>query len=156
MNTQKILEAVQRSYLKTDLPRFRAGDTVRVYVKVVEGESERIQPYEGVVIRRQGSGLSETFTVRKISFGIGVERTFPLHSPRIEKIEPIRAGRARRAKLYYLRKLSGKAARLDDKEEKSIRIGEPSVKEKEEKAASSEAKTPQKKKASPEPVISRR
>lgn len=98
------------------MPAFRAGDTLRVHVKVVEGESERIQPFEGVVLRRRGSGLSETFTVRKISFGVGIERTFPLHSPRISKIELMKSGRARRAKLFYLRELTGKAARLTEKE----------------------------------------
>jgi large subunit ribosomal protein L19 len=104
--------------MKKEIPAFRPGDTIKVYVKVVEGESERIQPFEGVVIRRKGSGLSASFLVRKISFGIGIERSFPLHSPRIEKIELIRSGRVRRARLYYLRELSGKAARLSEKEER--------------------------------------
>lgn len=95
------------------IPRFTPGDTVRVHVKVVEGDSERIQAFEGVVIRRRGKGVSETFIVRKISFGVGVERSFPLNSPRIAKIEFVRAGKARRSRLYYLRDLAGKAARLD-------------------------------------------
>ncbi|MBI5595886.1 MAG: 50S ribosomal protein L19 [Elusimicrobia bacterium] len=95
------------------IPRFTPGDTVRVHVKVVEGDSERIQAFEGVVIRRRGKGVSESFIVRKISFGVGVERSFPLNSPRIAKIEFVRAGKARRARLYYLRDLAGKAARLD-------------------------------------------
>ena len=94
------------------IPSFTSGDTVKVHVRVVEGDSERIQVFEGVVIKRRGKGVSETFTVRKISFGVGVERTFPLNSPRLAKIELIRRGRARRARLYYLRNLSGKAARL--------------------------------------------
>lgn len=111
---------------KKDLPNFKPGDTVRVSLKVVEGSSERIQVFEGVVIRRRGAGVSETFTVRKISFGVGVERILPLLSPRIAKIEVVKTGKARRAKLYYLRKLKGKAARL--KETKSVEVpetGEP-------------------------------
>jgi len=116
MNAQKILAHIQAPYLKKDLPSFRPGDTVRVHVKVVEGESERVQPYEGVVLYRRGSGVSETYCVRKISFGVGIERTFPLHSPRVVKIEVIKFGKARRARLYYLRELSGKAARLSEKE----------------------------------------
>ncbi|MCS1351353.1 50S ribosomal protein L19 [Mechercharimyces sp. CAU 1602] len=100
--------------LRQDIPRFRAGDTLRVHVKVVEGQRERIQLFEGVVIQRRGGNISETFTIRKVSYGIGVERTFPLHSPRIEKIEVIRRGKVRRAKLYYLRKLRGKAARIKE------------------------------------------
>lgn len=97
---------------KSNIPHFTPGDTVRVHVKVVEGDSERIQAFEGVVIRRRGAGASETFIVRKVSFGVGVERLFPLNSPRIAKIEFVRAGKARRARLYYLRDLAGKAARL--------------------------------------------
>ena len=95
-------------------PIFKSGDTVRVHVKVVEGESERVQVFEGVVIRRRGNGIGETFTVRKISFGIGVERVFPIESPRIAKIQVTRSGKSRRSRLYYLRKLSGKAARLSE------------------------------------------
>ena len=93
---------------------FKSGDQIKVYFKVVEGENERTQVFEGVVIRVKGSGLSETFTVRKISFGVGVERIFPIHSPRIEKVEVVRRGKVRRAKLYYLRNLSGKAARISE------------------------------------------
>lgn len=100
-------------------PEFGSGDTVRVHVRVVEGESERIQVFEGMVIRRKGSGISETFTVRKNSFGVGVERTFPVQSPRIDKIEVAKSGKVRRAKLYYMRGLSGKAARLEEHEEKA-------------------------------------
>ena len=94
--------------------RFEPGDTVKVHTKVVEGDSERIQIFDGVVIARRGSGVSETFTVRKISYGVGVERVFPVHSPRIEKIEVVKSGKVRRAKLYYLRNLQGKAARLQE------------------------------------------
>jgi len=99
-----------------NFPGFKPGDVVRVHLKIVEGESERIQAFEGTVIRRRGAGVSENFTVRKISFGVGVERIFPLHSPRIEKIEVVRPGRVRRARLFYLRKLAGKAARLEQEE----------------------------------------
>ncbi|PDO11217.1 MAG: 50S ribosomal protein L19 [Candidatus Reconcilbacillus cellulovorans] len=109
---QQIIREVTQGQLRTDIPPFRPGDTVRVHAKVVEGSRERVQVFEGVVIKRRGSGISETFTVRKISSGIGVERTFPLHSPRIEKLEVVRRGKVRRAKLYYLRHLSGKAARI--------------------------------------------
>ncbi|MDD4003686.1 MAG: 50S ribosomal protein L19 [Elusimicrobiaceae bacterium] len=100
--------------IKTDIPAFRPGDTVRVHTKVVEGANERIQIFEGTVIGRRGAGISETFTVRKISFGVGVERIFPVHSPKIEKIEVKKAGKVRRAKLYYLRNLAGKAARIKE------------------------------------------
>src|SRR6266478_4399383 len=123
MDAIRLVEAAQ---LKKDRAGFAPGDTVRVHVKVIEGEKERLQLFEGIVIRRRGEGGRASFTVRKISFGVGVERTFPLHSPRIEKIEIIKSGHARRAKLYYLRKLSGKAARLSEKEEKEP-SGEPST-----------------------------
>ncbi|NBO46716.1 MAG: 50S ribosomal protein L19 [Actinobacteria bacterium] len=106
------LDAVDAASLRTDIPAFRAGDTVKVHVKVVEGNRSRIQVFQGVVIRRQGSGLRETFTVRKVSFGVGVERTFPVHSPIIEKTELVSRGDVRRAKLYYLRDLRGKAAKI--------------------------------------------
>jgi large subunit ribosomal protein L19 len=109
------LKELANGQLKKDVPAFKSGDTVRVSVKVVEGDNERIQHFDGVVIARRGSGISESFTVRKISFGVGVERIFPVHSPRVEKIEILRTGRVRRAKLNYLRELSGKAARLKDK-----------------------------------------
>lgn len=101
--------------LKTDLPEFKAGDRVKVHVRVIEGEKERIQPYEGDVIAIKGSGMSRTFTVRKISSGVGVERIFPYNSPKVAKVEIVREGKVRRAKLYYLRKLSGKAARIKSK-----------------------------------------
>ena len=109
-----IIAEITKDQLKTDLPAFRPGDTVRVHVKVTEGNRERIQVFEGIVIKRRGSGISETFTVRKISYGVGVERTFPVHSPKIAKLEVVRRGKVRRAKLYYLRKLSGKAARIKE------------------------------------------
>lgn len=112
-----IIDAIEREQMRTDIPAFNSGDTVKVNVKVVEGNRERIQVFEGVVIRRTGGGLAETFTVRKISGGVGVERTFPLHSPMIDKIERVRQGKVRRAKLYYLRGLSGKAARIQERRE---------------------------------------
>ncbi len=104
------IDLVERAHLRDDVPDFRPGDTVRVHVRVVEGERERVQVFEGIVIRRRGSKLSETFTVRKISFGVGVERTFPIHSPMIAKIEVAAMGQVRRAKLYYLRARVGKKA----------------------------------------------
>ena len=107
-------DLVERPYLRDDVPDFRAGDTVRVHVRVVEGERERVQVFEGVVIRRRGSQLSETFTVRKVSFGVGVERTFPIHSPMISKIEVATRGDVRRAKLYYLRSRIGKKAKVKE------------------------------------------
>lgn len=109
-----LLQLVAREQLRSDIPNFRPGDTVRVHVKVREGQRERIQVFEGLVIRRRGSAISATYTVRKISYGVGVERTFPLHSPKVDKIEVMRRGKVRRAKLYYLRGLSGKAARIKE------------------------------------------
>ena len=109
------LSMIEASQLKSDIPDFGPGDTIVVHVRVSEGEKERIQLFQGVVLQRRGGGLDETFTVRKISNGVGVERVFPLHSTRIAKIEPLRRGRVRRAKLYYLRKLKGKAARIPEK-----------------------------------------
>jgi large subunit ribosomal protein L19 len=108
MNKVALVEAMQ---MKSDIPEFRSGDTINVHVRVVEGDKERIQQFQGVVISRRGSGLRETITVRKISDGVGVERIFPIHSPRIAKIERIKEGRVRRAKLYYLRALAAKAVR---------------------------------------------
>lgn len=110
-----IIREIERRQMRQDIPDFGPGDTVRVHVKVIEGERERIQVFEGVVLRRSGGGLTETFTVRKISQGIGVERIFPVHSPRIEKIEVTRKGKVRRARLYYLRERTGKAARLKER-----------------------------------------
>ncbi|TDM13816.1 50S ribosomal protein L19 [Macrococcus bovicus] len=110
----KLIDAITKEQLRTDIPAFRPGDTLKVHVRIVEGTRERIQVFEGVVIKRRGGGISETFTVRKISYGVGVERTFPLHTPKIEKIEVLRRGKVRRAKLYYLRSLRGKAARIKE------------------------------------------
>ncbi|MBD8975686.1 50S ribosomal protein L19 [Veillonella magna] len=110
-----IINVLEQEQLRADIPAFRAGDTVRVHVKVVEGSRERIQVFEGLVINRQGGSVRETFTVRRIASGVGVERTFPLHSPRLAKIEVMRHGVVRRAKLYYLRNLTGKAARIREK-----------------------------------------
>ena len=112
---QKLIADITKDQLRTDHPEFRPGDTIRVHAKVVEGTRERIQVFEGVVIKRQNGGIHETFTVRKISYGVGVERTFPLHSPRIDKIEVTRRGKVRRAKLYYIRNLQGKAARIKER-----------------------------------------
>ena len=110
----KVIEKITSAQLRSDIPEFRPGDTVRVHAKVVEGSRERIQIFEGLVIKRRGAGISETYTVRKISNGVGVERTFPVHTPRVAKIEVVRKGRVRRAKLYYIRALSGKAARIKE------------------------------------------
>lgn len=109
-----LIQILTEGQLRSDIPEFRAGDTVRVHAKVVEGTRERIQIFEGVVISRKGQGISEMYTVRKISGGIGVERTFPIHTPRVDKIEVVRYGKVRRAKLYYLRALQGKAARIKE------------------------------------------
>ena len=109
------VDLVEKPRLRDDLPDFRPGDTVKVHARVVEAGRERIQVFQGVVIRRQGGGLRETFTARKISFGVGVERTFPVHSPSVAKIEIVSRGRVRRAKLYYLRSLRGKAARIKER-----------------------------------------
>jgi large subunit ribosomal protein L19 len=108
-----VIQKIEDRALRSDLPAFRVGDTLRLQVKVVEGEKERIQPFEGIVIRINRGGNRATFTVRKVSYGIGVERIFPFHSPRIEKIQVLSRGKVRRARLYYLRKLSGKAARVE-------------------------------------------
>jgi large subunit ribosomal protein L19 len=108
-----VIQKIEERALRHDLPEFRAGDTVRLQVKVVEGEKERIQPFEGLVIKINRGSSRATFTVRKVSYGIGVERIFPLHSPRIEKIQVLTRGKVRRAKLYYLRALSGRAARIE-------------------------------------------
>jgi len=110
-----IVEGITKEQLRDDLPSFGPGDTVRVSVRVIEGSRERLQAYEGVVIKRQGRGINETFTVRRISYGVGVERTFPVHSPRLAGLEVLRRGRVRRGKLYYLRSRRGKAARIREK-----------------------------------------
>ena len=117
MNT---LDALDAQSQRTDIPNFRAGDTVKVHARVVEGNRSRVQVFQGVVIRRQGAGLRETFTVRKVSFGVGVERTYPVNSPVVDRIEILTRGDVRRAKLYYLRDLSGKAAKIKEKREKQV------------------------------------
>ena len=113
------LDDVNAATLRDDIPAFRAGDTLKVHVKVIEGTRSRIQVFQGIVIRRHGSGVGETFTVRKVSFGVGVERTFPVHTPIIDKIEVVTRGDVRRAKLYYLRDLRGKAAKIKEKRDSS-------------------------------------
>ncbi|ATZ05086.1 TPA: 50S ribosomal protein L19 [Corynebacterium striatum] len=110
-----LIDKVDAAQLRDDVPAFRPGDTLDVNVKVIEGNTQRVQLFKGVCIRRQGSGIRETFTVRKVSFGIGVERTFPVHSPNLESIQVVRRGRVRRAKLYYLRDLRGKKARIKER-----------------------------------------
>jgi large subunit ribosomal protein L19 len=117
MNT---LDALDAQSQRTDIPNFRAGDTVKVHARVVEGNRSRVQVFQGVVIRRQGAGLRETFTVRKVSFGVGVERTYPVNSPVVDRIEILTRGDVRRAKLYYLRDLRGKAAKIKEKREKQV------------------------------------
>lgn len=111
----EMIRAIEKAQLRDDRPEFNIGDTVRVWVKVVEGERERLQAFEGTVIAKRNGSIRETFTVRRVSYGIGVERTFPLHSPRVDRIEVIRRGKVRRAKLYYLRGLQGKAAKIKEK-----------------------------------------
>ena len=111
----EIIRALEREQLRSDIPAFRVGDTVRVFVKVVEGSRERLQAFEGTVIARRNGSVRETFTVRRVSYGVGVEKTFPIHSPHVQKVEIVRRGKVRRAKLYYLRDKVGKAARLREK-----------------------------------------
>ncbi|MEK6648535.1 MAG: 50S ribosomal protein L19 [Actinomycetota bacterium] len=129
-----VLDAVDAASLRSDIPTFRAGDELKVHVRVIEGNKSRLQIFQGIVIRRQGSGVRETFTVRKVSYGVGVERTFPVHTPVIEKIEVVRKGDVRRAKLYYLRDLRGKAAKIREKrsaadEARTVSIPAPVVAE---------------------------
>ena len=112
---QQLINEITAEYMKKDVPAFRPGDTVKVHVKIIEGTTHRIQTFEGLVIKRQGAGISETFTVRKISYGVGVERTFPVNAPVIDKIEVVRRGIVRRAKLHYIRTLSAKAARIKER-----------------------------------------
>ncbi|MBA2770058.1 MAG: 50S ribosomal protein L19 [Sporichthyaceae bacterium] len=114
------LDAVDAASKRSDIPEFRPGDTLKVHVKVIEGTRSRVQVFQGVVIRRQGSGVRETFTVRKVSFGVGVERTFPVHSPVIDKLEVVTRGDVRRAKLYYLRDLRGKAAKIKERRDTPV------------------------------------
>lgn len=113
--SQELIRKVTEAYMKNDVPEFRPGDNVKVHVKIVEGNRERIQIFEGLVIKRRGGGISETFTVRKNSYGVGVERTFPIHTPNVAKIEVVRRGKVRRAKLNYIRTLSAKAARIKER-----------------------------------------
>lgn len=113
--SQQLIDAITNEYLRKDIPDFRPGDTVKVFVRIVEGENTRLQAFEGLVIKRRGSGISETVTIRKISYGIGVERTFPIHTPNVARVEVIRKGKVRRAKLNYIRTLSAKAARIKER-----------------------------------------
>lgn len=144
-STNPVIRDYVAQYLKKDIPEFGPGDTLRVSVLISEGDKERIQDFVGVCIRRKGSGISETFTVRRVSYGVGMERIFPLHSPKIEKIEVLRRGKVRRAKLYYLRELRGKKARIVERKvkhaglEKTLIVGEPVV----EQEAASEQAAPQ-------------
>ena len=140
----KVIESIERAQIRADIPRFKAGDTVRVHFKVIEGQRARIQVFEGIVLKRQGAGARETFTVRKQSFGVGVERTFPLHSPKIDKIEVAAIGDVNRAKLYYLRGKVGKKARVRELRQDGAR-GARAVAEPQEAAPSevSEAETPE-------------
>ena len=110
-----LVDIIEKENIKSEIPSFNVGDTVKVYIKIIEGAKERIQAFEGVVIARKNSSVRETFTVRRVSFGVGVEKIFPLHSPRIDRIEVLKKGKVRRAKLYYLRDLTGKAARIKEK-----------------------------------------
>jgi large subunit ribosomal protein L19 len=139
----KVIESIERAQVRADIPRFKAGDTVRVHFKVIEGQRARIQVFEGIVLKRQGAGARETFTVRKQSFGVGVERTFPLHSPKIDKIEVAAIGDVNRAKLYYLRGKVGKKARVRELRQDGAR-GARAVAEPQEAAPSevSDAETP--------------
>ena len=113
--SQQLLRDITKEYQKSEVPAFRAGDTVKVYVKITEGNKERIQIFEGLVIKRQGGGIAETFTVRKVSYGIGIERTFPIHSPLVENIDVLRKGKVRRARLFYIRGLSAKQSRIKER-----------------------------------------
>ena len=119
-----ILDAVDAASLRKDIPQFRAGDELKIHVRVIEGNKSRLQVFQGIVIRRQGDGVRETFTIRKVSYGVGVERTFPVHTPVIEKIELIQKGDVRRAKLYYLRDLRGKAAKIREKRDGVVGYGD--------------------------------
>ena len=145
-----VIETLERRQLRDGLPQFKAGDTVRVHFRVIEGQRSRVQVFEGIVIKRQGAGSRETFTVRKQSFGVGVERTFPLHSPKVERIEVVSIGDVSRAKLYYLRKKVGKKARVREKQQRervpSARAAaapEPEPEEPEEAAAEAEDEAPE-------------
>jgi large subunit ribosomal protein L19 len=141
----KVIESLERAQLREDIPRFKAGDTVRVHFKVIEGQRQRIQVFEGIVLKKQGAGARETFTVRKQSFGVGVERTFPLHSPKIDKIEVAQIGDVNRAKLYYLRGKLGRKARVRELRQdgaRGPRAVEPQPAEAAREAAPSEVSEP--------------
>jgi large subunit ribosomal protein L19 len=112
---KKIIDQIEQEQMRFDMPEFRVGDSIKVYIRIVEGNKERIQVFEGVVIRRKNGGMNASYTVRKVTHGVGVEKTFPLHSPRVEKVELVTQGKVRRARLYYLRDLRGKAARIKEK-----------------------------------------
>jgi len=141
----KVIEALERAQLREDIPRFKAGDTVRVHFKVIEGQRQRIQVFEGIVLKKQGAGARESFTVRKQSFGVGVERTFPLHSPKIEKIEVAQVGDVNRAKLYYLRGKLGRKARVRELRQDVVRAPKGPATQPEAEAAESDvsAETPE-------------
>ena len=132
-------DLIEKAYLRTDIPEFRPGDNVKVHVRVTEGTRERVQVFQGVVIRRQNGGLRETFTVRKISFGVGVERTFPVHSPSIAQLELVSRGAVRRAKLYYLRELRGKKARIKERRIDDVKLAAMAAAAEEARAAATEA-----------------
>jgi large subunit ribosomal protein L19 len=140
----QIIEKLEKRYLRKDLPEFRVGDTVKVYVKIIEGEKERVQMVEGIVIRKRGDGTRATFTIRKVSFNIGLERIFPLHSPRIEKVEVVRRNKVRRARLYYLRNLKGKAARLTEVRKAKGKAGKATVEQPSAETATPTAEAPKK------------
>jgi large subunit ribosomal protein L19 len=149
----KVIEQLERAQLREDLPQFKAGDTVRVHFQVIEGQRRRTQVFEGIVIKRQGAGVRETFTVRKHSFGVGVERTFPVHSPKIDKIEVAAVGDVNRAKLYYLRKKVGKKARVREKRFGPGAKSVPAIEQAPAPAATEpEGVEPEAEAAEPEPV----
>jgi large subunit ribosomal protein L19 len=148
----KVIESIERAQLRADIPQFKAGDTVRVHFKVIEGQRARIQVFEGIVLKRQGAGARETFTVRKQSFGIGVERTFPLHSPKIEKIEVAAIGDVNRAKLYYLRGKVGRKARVRELRQDSARATRQATPPPPQEAAPSEVSEPETPEAVAEPT----
>jgi len=150
----KQIAQIEKSYMKDKVPEFKSGDTVKVHVKIREGDKERVQVFQGTVISRRGGGINETFTVRKVSGGIGVERVFPLHSPNVSKIQRVRKGKVRQAKLYYLRGLTGKSARieelLEEKDSSAKETGEESAKKKRKKSKKAAAKAEKEVKATAE------
>jgi large subunit ribosomal protein L19 len=139
----KVIESIERAQVRADIPQFKAGDTVRVHFKVIEGQRARIQVFEGIVLKRQGAGARETFTVRKQSFGVGVERTFPLHSPKIEKIEVAAIGDVNRAKLYYLRGKVGRKARVRELRQDRARVARASEQQEVAPSEVSDTETPE-------------